>query len=138
MKYSSTRCAGRPKVANGSAEKRSRRTPVQLDGGSESSAVISATRAVPKDNDELRRAELQLRAAVRKLEHIGALMDALQHELESIGPWLAHPAALRITGAGSINLIVKAEVLSSTLKGFALRLRRKEVQQRLPPEGRDT
>ena len=100
--------------------------------------MISATRVVPKDNDELRGAELRLRDAIHKLEHIGALMDALQHEVESAGAWLAHPFALRIMGAGTIALVIKAEVLSSTLKGFALRLRRNDLQQRLPPEGRDT
>jgi hypothetical protein len=109
----------------------------QLDDALDTSGVIGATRVVPKDNDEPRRAERQLRDAVHKLEHIGALMDALQHELESIGPWLAHPAAQRIMGAGIIGLVIKAEVLSSALKRFALRLRHNEVQQRLPPEGRD-
>jgi hypothetical protein len=111
---------------------------VQLDGASESSDMISATRAVPKDNDELRGAEHRLRDAVHKLERIGALVDLLQHEIESIAPWLAQPVALRITGAGIVGIVIKAEVLSSTLKGFALRLRRNDLQQRLPPEGRDT
>lgn len=107
-------------------------------GAPDTSTMISTKRVVPTDNDELRQVELRLRAAVRKLEHIGALVDALQHEVESIGPWLAHRAALRIMGAGIVGLVIKAEALSSGLDGFALRLRHNERQQRLPPEGRDT
>jgi hypothetical protein len=110
----------------------------QTRGAPDTSTMISTKRAVPKDNDELRRVELQLRAAVRKLEHIGALMDALQHEVENIGPWLAHPAAQRIMGAGIIGLVIKAETLAKAVTAFASALRRNDLQQRLPPEGRDT
>jgi hypothetical protein len=139
MKHSSTRSEGLLRAANGSRKKRSRHASDQLDGASKSSDAIGESRRImPEDNDELRRIEMRFRAAARKLEHIGALVDMLQHEIESIGPWLTQPVALRIMGAGSINLIIKAEILSTVLKGFALRLRRNEVQQRLPPEGRDT
>jgi hypothetical protein len=41
-------------------------------------------------------------------------------------------------GAGIVGLVIKAETLSSGLDGFALRLRDNDLQQRLPPEGRDT
>ncbi len=85
----------------------------------------------------MRRAERRFRAAVRRLERIGALIDALQRELEIIGPSLAQPVAKTTAGAGVVGLIVKAEVLSSALNGFARQLRHNELQQRLPPEGRE-
>ena len=138
MNHSSTRSARLPSAANGSTKMRSRIAHDQSNGGSSSSTEISTDRVVPKDNDEQRRAELRLRDAVQKLEHIGALTDALQHELESIGPWLVGSEAQRITGTGIVGLVIKAEVLASTLKGFARRLRHNDLQQRLPPEGRDT
>lgn len=136
MRHPSTCSAGRPSPANGSDAKCSRETRDQTDGASECLGLITATRGMPKDNDELRRAELRFRRAVRKLEHIAGLMDELQREIEGVGPRLSRSGAQTITGTGVISLVVKAETLAKAVTGFASALRRSDVQGRLPPEGR--
>jgi hypothetical protein len=93
---------------------------------------------LPKDNDELHAAERRFHALVRKLKRLAAHIDALQNELESLGASLAQRASQRVTGAGIINLIVKAEALASELIRFSTVLRRNEAHAALrSPIGED-
>jgi hypothetical protein len=66
---------------------------------------------------------------------MAALIDELDGHIERMDQRIMTEAMQRISGAGVINLIAKADSLSSGLKRFAASLRNNELRHKLPPEG---
>jgi hypothetical protein len=93
----------------------------------------------PKDNEvELPRAQRAApRLLIQRLEVIARLMDELDRHLDEMDHWIIAEAMQRITGAGVINLIAKADSLSSALKRFTASLRNNELRRTLPKEALD-
>lgn len=85
----------------------------------------------PEDNDAL------LRLLIQRLERMAVLIDELDDHIEKMDQRIIGDAMQRITGAGVIGLIAKADSLSSGLKRFAASLRNNELRRKLPKEAVD-
>ena len=105
--------------------------------GSRISRASEAT--APKDSEvELPRAQRAApRLLIQRLERMAALIDELDGHIERMDQRIMTEAMQRISGAGVINLIAKADSLSSGLKRFAASLRNNELRRKLPEEALD-
>lgn len=87
----------------------------------------------PKDNKS-EVSEALLRLVVQRLEDIARLIDELDDHLEQISQGIMSEAAQKVTGAGVVGLVIRAETLAVALDGFAAVIRSNEVQRLLPRE----
>lgn len=99
--------------------------------------VIEAAHALIEKDHEAEDNDALLRLLIQRLEVIARLMDELDRHLDEMDQRIIAEAMQRITGAGVINLIAKADSLSSALKRFAASLRTNELRRTLPKEALD-
>jgi hypothetical protein len=97
----------------------------------EAAHALTPKHSEPEDNDAL------LRLSIQHLERMAPLMDELDRHLDEMNQSIVAKAMQRLTGAGVINLIAKADSLSSGLQRFAASLRRNERRRKLPKEAVD-